>query len=58
MYLNSQFSPNRYTFEVAPFFMMVEYAVLAHLRGFLGWLDGDGIFAPGISSISHMYKHL
>ncbi len=36
--------------------MMVEYAVLAHLRGFLGWLDGDGIFAPGISSISHMYN--
>jgi hypothetical protein len=38
----------RYTFEVAPFFMMIEYAILAHLRSFIGWEDGDGIFAPGI----------
>ena len=28
--------------------MMVEYAVLAHLRSFFGWEDGDGIFAPGM----------
>jgi hypothetical protein len=27
--------------------MMVEYAVLAHLRGFIGWEDCDVIFEPG-----------
>jgi hypothetical protein len=31
---------------------MVECAVLAHLRGFVGWEDGDGIFAPGIIKLN------
>ena len=44
----------RYTYEVAPFFMMVEYTILAHLRGFRDWEDGDGIFAPGIASIGYI----
>ena len=45
------FDIHSYTFEVAPFFILVEDAVLRHMRGFLGWEDhgyeGDGIFTPG-----------
>jgi len=37
--------------------MMVEYAVLAHLRGFIGWEDGDGIFAPGKINLKCTVKH-
>lgn len=39
----------RHTFEVAPFFTLVEHSVLAHLRRFIGWSDGDGIFSPGMN---------
>ncbi|XP_046645873.1 cysteine sulfinic acid decarboxylase-like [Daphnia pulicaria] len=53
-WLTEALNTNLHTFEVAPFFLMVECAVLAHLRGFIGWEDGDGIFAPG-GSISNMY---
>ena len=36
-----------HTFEAAPFFILVEHAVLAHMRSFIGWKEGDGIFSPG-----------
>nr|CAH0113551.1 unnamed protein product [Daphnia galeata] len=53
-WLSEALNTNLHTYEVAPFFMMVEYTVLAHLRSFFGWKDGDGIFAPG-GSMANMY---
>uniref|UniRef100_A0A8C6ZK95 Cysteine sulfinic acid decarboxylase-like n=1 Tax=Nothoprocta perdicaria TaxID=30464 RepID=A0A8C6ZK95_NOTPE len=46
--------PSRYTYEIAPVFVLMEEAVLAKLRELLGWSAGDGIFAPG-GSVSNMY---
>ncbi|KAK4010907.1 hypothetical protein OUZ56_020030 [Daphnia magna] len=53
-WLSEALNTNLYTYEVAPFFMMVEHEVLAHLRSFIGWEDGDGIFTPG-GSLANMY---
>lgn len=39
--------PRRYTYEVAPVFVLMEEVVLAKLRELVGWSSGDGIFAPG-----------
>jgi len=43
-----------YTYEVAPVFAVMEDLVLARMRSFLGWTQGDGIFCPG-GSVSNMY---
>ncbi|NXX48196.1 CSAD decarboxylase, partial [Tricholaema leucomelas] len=45
---------SRYTYEVAPVFVLMEEVVLAKLRELVGWSRGDGIFAPG-GSISNMF---
>lgn len=37
----------RYTYEVAPVFVLMERAVLKHMNQLVGFTDGDGIFAPG-----------
>lgn len=44
----------RYTYEVAPVFVLMEEEVLCKLRSLIGWSEGDGIFCPG-GSISNMY---
>ncbi|POI24973.1 hypothetical protein CIB84_011277, partial [Bambusicola thoracicus] len=44
----------RYTYEIAPVFVLMEEVVLAKLRELVGWNSGDGIFCPG-GSISNMY---
>ncbi|NXD88868.1 CSAD decarboxylase, partial [Halcyon senegalensis] len=44
----------RYTYEVAPVFVLMEEEVLAKLRELVGWSSGDGTFAPG-GSMSNMY---
>lgn len=44
----------RYTYEVAPVFVLMEDVVLSRLRSLVGWEEGDGIFCPG-GSISNMY---
>jgi len=53
-WLSEALNTNSHTFEAAPFFILVEHAVLAHLRSFIGWKEGDGIFSPG-GSLSNMY---
>ena len=40
-------SPCRYTYEIAPVFVLMEEVVLAKLRELVGWSSGDGIFSPG-----------
>ncbi|KAF1584115.1 Cysteine sulfinic acid decarboxylase, partial [Eudyptes moseleyi] len=45
---------SRYTYEIAPVFVLMEEVVLAKLRELVGWSSGDGIFSPG-GSISNMY---
>uniref|UniRef100_A0AAR2ISF8 Cysteine sulfinic acid decarboxylase n=1 Tax=Pygocentrus nattereri TaxID=42514 RepID=A0AAR2ISF8_PYGNA len=44
----------RYTYEVAPVFVLMEDVVLRKLRSLVGWSEGDGIFCPG-GSVSNMY---
>lgn len=40
---------NRFTYEVAPVFVLLEYVTLKKMREIIGWQDGrgDGIFSPG-----------
>ncbi|XP_024900995.1 cysteine sulfinic acid decarboxylase isoform X1 [Pteropus alecto] len=44
----------RYTYEIAPVFVLMEEEVLKKLRELVGWSSGDGVFCPG-GSISNMY---
>ncbi|NXT29562.1 CSAD decarboxylase, partial [Syrrhaptes paradoxus] len=44
----------RYTYEIAPVFVLMEELVLAKLRELVGWSSGDGIFCPG-GSMSNMF---
>lgn len=44
----------RYTYEIAPVFVLMEEEVLSKLRALVGWTSGDGVFCPG-GSISNMY---
>uniref|UniRef100_A0AAY4A2Q6 Glutamate decarboxylase 2 n=1 Tax=Denticeps clupeoides TaxID=299321 RepID=A0AAY4A2Q6_9TELE len=52
-------SPGRFTYEVAPVFVLLEYVTLKKMREIIGWQDGrgDGIFSPG-GAISNMYAML
>lgn len=45
---------NVYSFEMAPVYTLMEDQVLSHIRKLIGWVEGDGIFAPG-GSISNLY---
>jgi glutamate decarboxylase len=45
---------NMFTYEIAPFYNLVEEVTLKKMRDYLGWEDGDGIFNPG-GSISNLY---
>ena len=45
---------NRFTYEIAPVFTLMEDIVLTKMRDFIGWEDGDGIFSPG-GAISNLY---
>ncbi|TNN57167.1 Glutamate decarboxylase 2 [Liparis tanakae] len=49
----------RFTYEVAPVFVLLEYVTLKKMREIIGWPDGrgDGIFSPG-GAISNMYAML
>ena len=42
----------RYTFEVAPVFILMEDVVLKKMREVVGYKGGDGIFTPGREPIS------
>lgn len=37
----------RYTYEIAPVFVLMEEEVLRKLRALVGWSSGDGVFCPG-----------
>ena len=41
-------SPGRYTYEIAPVFVLMEEEVLKKLRALVGWSSGDGVFCPGM----------
>ncbi len=45
---------NMFTYEIAPFYNLVEEVTLKKMREYLGWDHGDGIFNPG-GSISNLY---
>lgn len=45
---------NRYTFEVAPVFTLMENELIQTFCKMFGFQDGDGIFSPG-GSMSNMY---
>lgn len=41
-------SSDRYTYEIAPVFVLMEEEVLKKLRALVGWGSGDGVFCPGV----------
>lgn len=43
------FYPYRFTYEIAPVFVLMEQITLRKMREIIGWSnkDGDGIFSPG-----------
>jgi glutamate decarboxylase len=49
----------RFTYEIAPVFVLMEEVTLQKMRKDVGWPDGegDGIFAPG-GSIANLYAVL
>ncbi|XP_057354240.1 uncharacterized protein LOC118935861 [Manis pentadactyla] len=49
----------RFTYEIAPVFVLLEYVMLKKMREIIGWPgdSGDGIFSPG-GAISNMYAML
>ena len=54
---NASNTHHRYTYEVAPVFVLIEQRILqkmCELVGYRGNGDGDGIFCPG-GSVSNMY---
>ena len=38
---------DRFTYEVAPVFTLMEDVVLRRMLAKVGWPDGEGMFAPG-----------
>uniref|UniRef100_A0A7N6ACQ9 Glutamate decarboxylase 1 n=1 Tax=Anabas testudineus TaxID=64144 RepID=A0A7N6ACQ9_ANATE len=48
---------SRFTYEIAPVFVLMEQLTLKKMREIIGWPDGegDGIFSPG-GAISNMYS--
>lgn len=38
---------SRFTYEIAPAFILIERTVLKKMREIIGFKDGDGIFCPG-----------
>lgn len=49
---------NLTTYEIAPFYTLVEEVVLNKMRECIGWTEpGDGLFNPG-GSISNLYGAL
>ncbi|XP_041371959.1 glutamate decarboxylase 1-like [Gigantopelta aegis] len=53
-WLSAASNTNMFTYEVAPVFTLMEDVILQRMRQFVGWDDGDGIFAPG-GAISNLY---
>uniref|UniRef100_A0A8C9SZ03 Glutamate decarboxylase 1 n=1 Tax=Scleropages formosus TaxID=113540 RepID=A0A8C9SZ03_SCLFO len=49
--------PKRFTYEIAPVFVLMEQLTLKKMREIIGWPngEGDGIFSPG-GAISNMYS--
>lgn len=41
---------SRFTYEIAPVFVLMEQLTLKKMREIVGWPDGegDGIFSPGL----------
>lgn len=45
----------RFTYEIAPVFILMEHFVLERMRHIIGFTDGDSILAPG-GAISNLYS--
>lgn len=45
----------RFTYEIAPVFIMMEHFVLERMRQIIGFPQGDSILAPG-GAISNLYS--
>lgn len=55
--LTATANTNMFTYEVAPVFTLTEEVVIHKMLGYVGWPDGEGIFAPG-GAISNLYGML
>lgn len=45
----------RFTYEIAPIFILMEHFVLEKMRHIIGFTNGDSILAPG-GAISNLYS--
>lgn len=45
----------RFTYEIAPVFILMEHFVLEKMRHIIGFYDGDSILAPG-GAVSNLYS--
>lgn len=52
---NSFIQCQRFTYEIAPVFILMEHFVLEKMRHIIGYTDGDSILAPG-GAISNLYS--
>lgn len=43
---------NRFTYEIAPVFILMEQVTLKKMRDVIGWSEGDSILGPGTISDS------
>ncbi|XP_074652142.1 glutamate decarboxylase 1-like [Tubulanus polymorphus] len=53
-WLTATANTNMFTYEIAPVFTLMEEVTLQKMREYIGWQEGDGIFAPG-GAISNLY---
>lgn len=49
------FAYARFTYEIAPVFILMEHFVLEKMRHIIGFTSGDSILAPG-GAISNLYS--
>ncbi|XP_069120944.1 glutamate decarboxylase 1-like [Argopecten irradians] len=56
-WLTAVANTNMFTYEVAPVFTLMEEVLLRKMLGFVGWDNGDGVFAPG-GATSNFYGML
>lgn len=52
------FCGSRFTYEIAPVFVLMEQLTLKKMREIIGWPggEGDGIFSPGLCRVCDSKK--
>lgn len=46
----------RFTYEIAPVYILMEKEVISRMVSIIGWEHGDAIFAPGLCSLLRVFQ--